>query len=294
VGARRQRLGASARRRAADPARARLVAVPGAAAAPCPHAHPRAGGAVCGARLWLAFRGDGRMRRADAPQPDGGGRLCAPHLPLVQGGAAAAPTASTLRRETGRRRGETAPAPYRHLLLASTLPEDRNALGALGELAATSGAVALCADSRSCARGFQRRVVIPPLPLPPLATLAVQLQTARQMCGAAAARRRRAALQLRSTAQHSSFGREGKLGLGGREPRLETRELVLRLDTEGPRARRPTSLFFRGLHAKSHEAQELRARLWTLRQLPGAAVKFTRGGSASLEPDTRRWLVAQG
>jgi len=137
-------------------------------------------------------------------------------------------------------------APRRHLLLASTLPEDRNALGALGELAATSGAVALCADSRSCARGFQRRVVIPPLPLPPLATLAVQLQTARQMCGAAAARRR------------------------------------------------PTSLFFRGLHAKSHEAQELRARLWTLRQLPGAAVKFTRGGSASLEPDTRRWLVAQG
>lgn len=69
---------------------------------------------------------------------------------------------------------------------------------------------------------------------------------------------------------------------------------MLRLDTQGPRARRPTSLFFRGLHAKSHEAQELRARLWTLRQLPGAAVKFTRGGSASLEPDTRRWLVAQG
>ena len=152
------------------------------------------------------------MRRADAPQPDGGGRLFAPHLPLVQGGAAAAPTASTLRRETGRRRGETAPAPYRHLLLASTLPEDRNALGALGELAATSGAVALCADSRSCARGFQRRVVIPPLPLPPLATLAVQLQTARQMCGAAAARRRRAAVQLRSTALP---GARGSWGLAG-------------------------------------------------------------------------------
>jgi len=139
-----------------------------------------------------------------------------------------------------------AAAPTRHLLLAATLPDDRNALGALGELAAKGGAVALCADTLRCARGFQHRVVIPPLPLAPLAQLSVREQTVRQACGSSGAKRR-------------SY-----------------------------------SVFFRGVHAHAHEAQELRARLWGLRTLAGASVKFTRGGATSLEPSTRAWLSAHG
>lgn len=139
-----------------------------------------------------------------------------------------------------------ASAPSRHIILASTLPEDRNALGALGEEAAKGGAVALCADTKHCARGFQHRVVIPPLPLAPLATSRVHEQTAKQSCGASASRRR-------------SF-----------------------------------SLFFRGPHAHSHDAQELRARLWGLRGIPGASIKFTRGGASTLESSTRSWLTAHG
>lgn len=139
-----------------------------------------------------------------------------------------------------------AKAAGRHVLLASTLPEDRNALGALGDLAARGGAVALCTDTRNCAKGFQHRLTIPPLPLAPLASLFVREQTTHAACGRSAGRRR-------------SY-----------------------------------SLFFRGAHAKAHEAQELRARLWDLRGLPGASIKFTRGGASTLQPATRTWLTSRG
>lgn len=139
-----------------------------------------------------------------------------------------------------------AKAAGQHVLLASTLPEDRNALGALGEMAARGGAIALCADTRSCAKGFQHRLLIPPLPLAQLASLHMREQLSQAACGRSAGKRR-------------SY-----------------------------------SLFFRGAHPAAHDAQELRARLWDLRSLPGASIKFTRGGAGVLEPSTRAWLSSHG
>jgi hypothetical protein len=139
-----------------------------------------------------------------------------------------------------------AKAAGRHVILACTLPEDRNALGALGELTARGGAVALCSDTRNCVKAFQHRLTIPPLPLAPLTSLLIRDQTTKAACGPSAGRRR-------------SY-----------------------------------SIFFRGAHAKAHDAQELRARLWELRGLPGASIKFTRGGASTLEPSTRAWLASRG
>ena len=61
----------------------------------------------------------------------------------------------------------------------------------------------------------------------------------------------------------------------------------------GGGARRRASVYFRGRHAKDDEASALRSRLWALRELPGADVKFVSGGG-DIKESSRSWLKAHG
>jgi hypothetical protein len=60
--------------------------------------------------------------------------------------------------------------------------------------------------------------------------------------------------------------------------------------------RRRTTIFFRGAHGVSSGAQELRARLWELRTLRGADVKFSKGGPPpnGLAPSVKTRLATFG
>lgn len=60
---------------------------------------------------------------------------------------------------------EFARAPTRHIVFAAGNLDDRNPLGALGELLSRAGALALCSDRARCASHFRKRAEIPMLPL---------------------------------------------------------------------------------------------------------------------------------
>lgn len=62
----------------------------------------------------------------------------------------------------------------------------------------------------------------------------------------------------------------------------------------GSGARRKTTLFFRGAHGTTEQAQATRARLWELRDLPGADIKFSKGGPGILAAETRARLREAG
>ena len=62
----------------------------------------------------------------------------------------------------------------------------------------------------------------------------------------------------------------------------------------GGGARRRASVYFRGRHAKDDEASALRSRLWALRELPGADVKYVSGGGGEIKEPSRSWLKAHG
>jgi len=61
----------------------------------------------------------------------------------------------------------------------------------------------------------------------------------------------------------------------------------------GGATRRRVSLYWRGRHAKDADAEALRARLWALKAIPGADIKFVSGGG-EISGDARSWLKAHG
>ena len=135
-------------------------------------------------------------------------------------------------------------APLRHLVLASSLPEDRNALGELGKTLAKGGAVALCVDKQHCAPGFgRRRLELAPLPLAPLVATAVRDKVAKAACS---------------------------------------------------NKRRRSRIFFRGRHGEDRDVQEVRSRLWALRSLPNASIKFVKGGPQALYPSVDAFMRRSG
>ena len=135
-------------------------------------------------------------------------------------------------------------APLRHLVLASSLPEDRNALGELGKTLAKGGAVALCVDKQHCAPGFgRRRLELAPLPLAPLMATAVRDKVAKAACS---------------------------------------------------NKRRRSRIFFRGRHGEDRDVQEVRSRLWALRSLPNASIKFVKGGPQALYPSVDAFMRRSG
>ena len=64
----------------------------------------------------------------------------------------------------------------------------------------------------------------------------------------------------------------------------------------GEDAPRRRTLLFRGAHGTSAAAQEVRARLWEVRGLEGADIKFSTGGPPvhGLSPSVRSRLAAHG
>ena len=62
----------------------------------------------------------------------------------------------------------------------------------------------------------------------------------------------------------------------------------------GEPKRRSTLLYFRGAHGTSEGAQEVRARLWELRTMAGADIKFSKGGPTSLAPSIRERMKSLG
>lgn len=76
-------------------------------------------------------------------------------------------------------------------------------------------------------------------------------------------------------------------------PRL-TSEACPRGPGSSSTRRRSTLLYFRGAHGTSAASQEVRARLWELRTLPGADIKFSKGGPNALLPAVRERLKSLG
>jgi len=61
-----------------------------------------------------------------------------------------------------------------------------------------------------------------------------------------------------------------------------------------PVKRRSTLLFYRGAHGTSDQSQEVRARLWELRTMAGADIKFSRGGPVALKPSIQQRMKSLG
>jgi len=62
---------------------------------------------------------------------------------------------------------------------------------------------------------------------------------------------------------------------------------------KGGSERRRVSVYWRGRHTKDADAGALRSRLWALKAIPGADIKFVSGGG-EISGDSRSWLKAHG